>query len=108
LRIPVDFFRCRKCVRTCCYSTCACPAWMASPCCTRWRGYQNPPRVIVLTSFEKEEDIYRAIRAGAHGYLLKDTTEAEMVAALRTVRSGKRYIPRPIAARRRPHASWRS
>jgi two-component system, NarL family, response regulator len=59
----------------------------------------SPPRVIVLTSFEKEEDIYRAIRAGAQGYLLKDSTEAEMVAALRTVHGGKRYIPRPIAAR---------
>jgi DNA-binding NarL/FixJ family response regulator len=60
---------------------------------------QRPPRVIILTSFEKEEDIYRAIRAGAQGYLLKDSTEAEMVSALRTVHSGKRYIPRPIAAR---------
>jgi two-component system, NarL family, response regulator len=60
---------------------------------------QNPPRVIVLTSFEKEEDIYRAVRAGAQGYLLKDSSEAEMVAALKTVHNGKRYIPRPIAAR---------
>jgi DNA-binding NarL/FixJ family response regulator len=55
-------------------------------------------RVVVLTSFEKEEDIYRAIRAGAQGYLLKDTTEFEMVAAISVVNSGKRYIPRHIAA----------
>jgi len=60
---------------------------------------ENPPNVIVLTSFEKEEDIYRAIRAGAQGYLLKDTTEAEMVAAISVVNTGKRYIPRHIAAR---------
>lgn len=59
----------------------------------------NPPRVIVLTSFGKEEDIYRAIRAGAQGYLMKDTSEDEMVAAILTVSSGKRYIPRDIAAR---------
>jgi DNA-binding NarL/FixJ family response regulator len=58
-----------------------------------------PPRVVVLTSFEKDEDIYRAIRAGAHGYLLKDTAESEMVAAISAVHSGKRYIPRHIAAR---------
>jgi DNA-binding NarL/FixJ family response regulator len=58
-----------------------------------------PPRVIVLTSFEKEEDIYRAIRAGAQGYLLKDSTEGEMVDALRMVHHGKRYIPRHIGAR---------
>jgi len=60
---------------------------------------ENPPYVVVLTSFEKEEDIYRAIRAGAQGYLLKDTTEAEMVAAISIVNTGKRYIPRHIAAR---------
>jgi two-component system, NarL family, response regulator len=57
------------------------------------------PRVIVLTSFEKDEDIYRAIRAGAHGYLLKDTSESEMVAAISVVDAGTRYIPRHIAAR---------
>lgn len=60
---------------------------------------EHPPYVVVLTSFEKEEDIYRAIRAGAQGYLLKDTTEAEMVAAISVVNTGKRYIPRHIAAR---------
>lgn len=60
---------------------------------------ETPPRVIVLTSFEKEEDIYRAIRAGAQGYLLKDSTEGEMVDALRMVHHGKRYIPRHIGAR---------
>ena len=60
---------------------------------------EAPPRVIVLTSFEKDEDIYRAISAGAQGYLLKDTTESEMVAAISVVVAGKRYIPRHIAAR---------
>jgi DNA-binding NarL/FixJ family response regulator len=59
----------------------------------------HPPRVIVLTSFAKEEDIYRAIRAGAHGYMVKDTPETEMVAAIFAVAQGKRYIPRDIAAR---------
>jgi DNA-binding NarL/FixJ family response regulator len=60
---------------------------------------ERAPRVVVLTSFEKEEDIYRAIRAGAHGYLLKDTSEPEMIAAIHIVFEGKRYIPRHIAAR---------
>jgi DNA-binding NarL/FixJ family response regulator len=63
------------------------------------KGVEIPPRVIVLTSFEKEEEIYRAIRAGAHGYLLKDATKAEMIAAISVVVAGKRYIPRHIAAR---------
>ena len=56
-------------------------------------------RVIILTSFETDEDIYRAVQAGAQGYLLKDTGLKEMVEAIRTVHAGKRYIPRDIAAR---------
>jgi DNA-binding NarL/FixJ family response regulator len=60
---------------------------------------ETPPRVVVLTNSAKEEDIYRAIRAGAQGYLLKDTPESEMVAAIFIVMQGKRYIPRHIAAR---------
>jgi DNA-binding NarL/FixJ family response regulator len=56
-------------------------------------------RIIVLTSFETDEDIYRAIQAGAQGYLLKDTSLKEMIEAIKNVHSGKRYIPRDIAAR---------
>jgi two-component system NarL family response regulator len=56
-------------------------------------------RVIILTSFETDEDIYRAVQAGAQGYLLKDTSLKEMVTAIRTVHLGKRYIPQDIAAR---------
>jgi DNA-binding NarL/FixJ family response regulator len=59
----------------------------------------SPPHALILTSFEKDEDIYRAMRAGAAGYLLKDTAEAEMVAAITQVYGGKRYMPRHIAAR---------
>lgn len=63
------------------------------------RSLENAPHVIILTSFEKDEEIYRSIRAGARGYLLKDTPEAEMISAIMTVDSGERYIPRRIAAR---------
>jgi len=63
------------------------------------KGIASPPAAIVLTSFEKEEEIYRSIRAGAQGYLLKDTSESEMVAAIWTVDAGERYIPRRISAR---------
>lgn len=58
-----------------------------------------PVRVIILTSFETDEDIYRAVQAGASGYLLKDTSLREMVEAIGIVHSGKRYIPRDIATR---------
>ncbi len=56
-------------------------------------------RTIILTSYETDEDIYRAIQAGAQGYLLKDTPLREMVEAIIAVHSGRRYIPRHIAAR---------
>src|SRR5882724_8047429 len=56
-------------------------------------------RVIVLTSYETDEDIYRAVQAGAQGYLVKDTPQKEMIEAITAVNSGKRYIPRHIGAR---------
>jgi len=56
-------------------------------------------RVIILTSFETDEDIYRSVQAGAEGYLLKDTSLREMVEAIRAVHAGKRYFPRQIASR---------
>jgi two-component system, NarL family, response regulator len=56
-------------------------------------------RAIVLTSFDTDEDIYRAVQAGAEGYLLKNTSQGEMVEAIKTVHSGHRYIPHRIASR---------
>jgi DNA-binding NarL/FixJ family response regulator len=56
-------------------------------------------RAIVLTSFDTDEDIYRAVQAGAGGYLLKNTSQGEMVEAIKTVHSGRRYIPHRIASR---------
>ena len=62
------------------------------------RSLSDPPRVIVLTNFETDEDIYRAVRAGAQGYLLKSTTQQEMIEAIMAVAAGRRYFPAHIAA----------
>lgn len=59
----------------------------------------NPPRVIVLTSFETDEDIYQTIIAGADGYLLKASSDEEMLDAIQAVVSGQRYFPAYIASR---------
>lgn len=59
----------------------------------------NPPKVVVLTSYEQDEMIYQAIKSGAQGYVLKDASEAELVAAITVVNAGKRYIPKEIGAR---------
>jgi len=62
------------------------------------RSLPDPPRVLVLTHFETDEDVYRAVRAGAQGYLLKSTTQQEMIEAIRTVAAGRRYFPAHIAS----------
>jgi two-component system, NarL family, response regulator len=63
------------------------------------RRAQIHTRAIILTSYETDEDIYRAVQAGAQGYLLKDAPQADMIEAIRAVHSGKRYFPRHIAER---------
>ena len=59
----------------------------------------SPPWVIILSSFEFEEEIFRAVQAGARGYLLKEMTRDEIVAGILAVNAGKRYFPPAIAAR---------
>ena len=56
-------------------------------------------RIIVLTTFDTDEDIYRALRAGAKGFLLKDATFSEIVESIRAVHAGKTCIPASIAAK---------
>jgi two-component system NarL family response regulator len=54
-------------------------------------------RVIVLTTFDGDEDIYRALQAGAKGYLLKDMFGEELIEAIRSVHAGKQRIPAAVA-----------
>jgi two-component system, NarL family, response regulator len=56
-------------------------------------------RIIVVTTFDTDEDIFRALQAGARGYILKDAPHEEMLACLRSVYSGKKFIPPAIAAK---------
>ena len=56
-------------------------------------------RVIILSSFEADEDIYRSVQEGAMGYLLKDTSKSQMLEAIASVHAGKRYIKGQIASR---------
>ncbi len=57
-------------------------------------------RFIILTSYDAEEDVYRAIQAGAHAYLLKGTfPEGMLEEAIRAVHAGRRVIPPEIAER---------
>jgi two-component system NarL family response regulator len=56
-------------------------------------------RIIVLTTFDGDEDIFRAIQAGARGYLLKGMDADDLIDAIQTVHRGKSRIPAAIAER---------
>jgi DNA-binding NarL/FixJ family response regulator len=56
-------------------------------------------RIIVLTTYDGDEDIYRGLSAGARGYLLKNVTRQELLEAIRQVHSGRKYIPAEVGAR---------
>ncbi|HEY9728551.1 MAG TPA: response regulator transcription factor [Chroococcales cyanobacterium] len=56
-------------------------------------------RIIVVTTYDSDEDIYRGLRAGAKGYLLKDAEPDELLVAIRTVHRGRKYIPPDIGAK---------
>jgi DNA-binding NarL/FixJ family response regulator len=56
-------------------------------------------RVLVLTTFDTDADIVRAVEAGATGYLLKDTPRAQLVDAVRAAARGETVLAPPVAAR---------
>lgn len=56
-------------------------------------------RILMLTTFDGDEDIHKALEAGAQGYVLKDSTSETLIPALHAVAAGKRWIPKDIAAR---------
>jgi two-component system NarL family response regulator len=56
-------------------------------------------RILVLTYYDGDENIFRALKAGALGYLTKDVHGSELFAAIRTVASGAKYLPATIAGR---------
>lgn len=67
----------------------------------------DAPKIIVLTTFQRDEAVARAVRAGASGFIMKDTTPEFVLAAIRTVDAGHAVIaPKDVAdlfgAQRRP------
>lgn len=56
-------------------------------------------RVIVLTTFDTDEDIYRAVQSGAKSFLLKDTPEDELAATIRAVHAGEQVLSARMAKR---------
>src|SRR6266446_4762205 len=56
-------------------------------------------RVIILTTFDADEDVYRAIQSGAKSYLLKDTPNVEIANTIRAVFDGQQILPPKVASR---------
>lgn len=59
----------------------------------------TPLRVIVLTTYDTDENIYRALKAGAKSYLLKDARREQLLDCIRRVHAGQTWIPPEVAAR---------
>jgi len=66
---------------------------------TAIRGKHPKARVIVLSTYGGDEDIFRAFQAGARAYFLKDIKGQDLINAIRAVRAGQRPLPPEIAAR---------
>ena len=65
----------------------------------RIRSESPDARLLMLTTYDAEEDIRRALHAGASGYLLKNSSQDDLIAALLTVHRGERWLPAGLASR---------
>ncbi len=63
------------------------------------RKMVSPPRVVILSNFEFDEEIYRAVEAGAMAYLGKDTSRDEIITAIKAAYAGKTHFPKRIEDR---------
>jgi two-component system, NarL family, response regulator len=63
------------------------------------RKMASPPRVVILSNFEFDEEIYRAVEAGAMAYLGKDTSRDEIITAIKAVHAGNTHFPKRIEER---------
>ena len=63
------------------------------------RELDENAQIVVLTTYDGDEDIYRAIKAGAKAYLLKDTARDALVNTVRRVHAGETYLPPQLAAK---------
>lgn len=63
------------------------------------RREQPSARILVLSNFQGSEDVYRAMRCGAHGYLSKDVDGRQLIDAIRMVAGGGRFIPKSLESR---------
>lgn len=69
------------------------------------REEQPNARVILLTTYDTDEEVFRGLRAGAQSYLLKDVDSSRLADTIRSVHSGRKEIPPEIAAKLADHVA---
>ncbi|MEU8764557.1 response regulator transcription factor [Streptomyces sp. NPDC048659] len=74
----------------------------------RLRATSGAPEVVVLTTFHADEQVLRALRAGAAGFVLKDTPPAEIVAAVRRVAAGEPVLSPAVTRQLMSHVAGQS
>ena len=63
------------------------------------RQMNSEARILMLTAHDGDEDIHKAMEAGASGYVLKDSTDEKLLPAIRAVAAGQRWVPEKVAQR---------
>jgi DNA-binding NarL/FixJ family response regulator len=63
------------------------------------RAHSSEARILMLTAFDGDEDIFRAVDAGVQGYILKDSTGEQLIPAIRAVAAGERWLPPEVKRR---------
>jgi two-component system NarL family response regulator len=66
---------------------------------SRIRRFDPDAKVLVVSSFDGDEEVYRSIRAGARGYLLKDSQPNVIAQAVECIAAGRRYLPADLSAK---------
>lgn len=60
-------------------------------------------RIVILTTYQGDEDVHRGMRAGARGYLLKDSSPEQLVACIHAVAQGRKFLPPEVASKLAAH-----
>ena len=62
-------------------------------------AFDAAARIVILTTYQGDEDVHRGMRAGARGYLLKDSGAEQLVACIRAVAQGRQFLPAQVASK---------
>ena len=63
------------------------------------RAWDASASIVILTTYQGDEDVYRGLSAGAKAYLLKDADTGQLLDCLRTVASGQQFLPAEVASK---------